>query len=1257
MFYLNRLFSGRSLKTILLIACFIIIGVAIWYLGPYVGFGKTRPLEAVHTRVVFIVLAFLWLLIFFWRIPLFILIALTLCVFVWEIGPFILLGEGWPLKNTFNRFVIVAIIAFLTLIYAGWLLLLALSRNPHLLSDLQKFRKGKSKPLSETLEVTAVIRNAVSRTRKASLRIAKWRQFFVPVQDTLPWYMVIGNEQAGKTSLIVSSGQSFPLPEQLSRVTAENAPTPHCECWFANDALFVDTAGKYISDGGKEAKPEWDGILGAIGKYRPVKAINGVIVAISVVDIMESAKNERHDIVVALRRRLDEIRATLGVRFPVYVIITKMDRVTGFDEYFRNLTAEAREQIWGVTFPYGEKTSALAAEQHIEQELSLLVSRIDNTISQRQQEEHAIVDRRKIYALSQDFRAVASEVAEVVHNIFFASRYDETQFYSTLRGVYFASARQPAVATIVNKTTLVQRWRQALSAKLHGISGEQEQSEGSEVLLPSTNGRNYFLRQLFSEIIVKDAGLVRYNLHATRRNMLMSLAGHAACALLAFWLINGIVTSFGKNSGYLDVVEHRLDELESSAARFVKTKNESLLPYLLEVSQSLPQMENLDVNSPELSWRYGLYLGFRMVDKATGLYEALLHRLLLPQIEQQTALSLEEALGSDDPDRLYNALKLYLMIFGEGKFDREFVEDSLVDRWGSTEKIEPYRSNATFVAHLRRLFGPSDWRQYGRAADPELIRQARSQLSHQTPEERIYQQVRDVLNQDAPPNITLNSLTGEEGGTVFSLSDETLRIEGIPGLFTQDGYYGVVKKKAFALVARFGLENRWVMGQPTTAYQDLDLYGKVLSRYLRDYTMYWRTFLADVHLSVLSESSFDTSAGLSVDLWLLRTLASTPSPLTRFAKEVARQTTLSVQGETLSDELNIEPRSRTLSQLKKYDALLANQEKKWVRAGVDDHFVGLREFVFGGGATGGVTPLNRMMALLNEQYTMLVISKNAMSNGDALPVNEDGKKLLAEAQTWPDPFREMVEPLLMNVFDTVEVQQVTQNNNAISSSLGSVCRATLAGKYPFAEVEEEVSLSAFTRFFAAGGLVDDYFTKNLAAKVDTSSSPWRYKGMSGGEGLDVFEQAAEIRNAFFQEDGGRKLSLDLSLSVPHLSPLLMQLTIDIGGSKYKYAHGPVRPFYTKWPGSRPGIVLLAKPVTVEKKSGDEVMTSRLQIKGPWAIFRLPDSAVYIDKTATNSEVLTLNLDKRRVDLDISGLRYGNSSLRRLLQKFRCPTDR
>ena len=52
-----------------------------------------------------------------------------------------------------------------------------------------------------------------------------------------------------------------------------------------------------------------------------------------------------------IRARLRELHDKLGVRFPVYVLVTKADLIAGFNEFFGDLGREERDQVWGLTFP------------------------------------------------------------------------------------------------------------------------------------------------------------------------------------------------------------------------------------------------------------------------------------------------------------------------------------------------------------------------------------------------------------------------------------------------------------------------------------------------------------------------------------------------------------------------------------------------------------------------------------------------------------------------------------------------------------------------------------------------------------------------------------------------------------------------------------------------------------------------------------------------------------------------------------------
>ena len=83
-----------------------------------------------------------------------------------------------------------------------------------------------------------------------------------------------------------------------------------------------------------------------------------MLLTISVPDLLQQTAAQREMHAGILRQRLEELHQELGIRFPIYVLITKADLLAGFAEYFQKLGAEERAQVWGATFPYNDAKEA-----------------------------------------------------------------------------------------------------------------------------------------------------------------------------------------------------------------------------------------------------------------------------------------------------------------------------------------------------------------------------------------------------------------------------------------------------------------------------------------------------------------------------------------------------------------------------------------------------------------------------------------------------------------------------------------------------------------------------------------------------------------------------------------------------------------------------------------------------------------------------------------------------------------------------------
>ena len=176
----------------------------------------------------------------------------------------------------------------------------------------------------------------------------------------MPWYIIIGPPGSGKTTALVNSSLDFPLAEQFGKGALQGVGgTRNCDWWFTNDAVLIDTAGRYTTQDSHKVvdSSAWESFLKLLKKHRRRRPINGAIVSISIQDLLLQTEEERVQHAKIIRTRIDELMQKLEIRFPVYLIFTKTDLVSGFTEYFEDLSKEDREQVWGISLPNAPKPS------------------------------------------------------------------------------------------------------------------------------------------------------------------------------------------------------------------------------------------------------------------------------------------------------------------------------------------------------------------------------------------------------------------------------------------------------------------------------------------------------------------------------------------------------------------------------------------------------------------------------------------------------------------------------------------------------------------------------------------------------------------------------------------------------------------------------------------------------------------------------------------------------------------------------------
>ena len=334
--------------------------------------------------------------------------------------------------------------------------------------------------LTETAEEASAVGQTLSRS-VALLRRSGRRH----VLTELPWYAIIGPPGAGKTTALLNAGLSFTLPDQLGHAAIAGAGgTRLCEWWFTDQAVLIDTAGRYTTqDSDAEVdRAGWNAFLSLLKRTRPLQPLNGVIVAIGLPDVMQATEAERAAHAAAIARRIAELETRFALRLPVYALFTKADLVAGFSETFEGLDADARAQVWGETFPL----SAPALHERVAASLRGLAK----TLAQRMLPTIAAEPRADrwpaIAGFPTQFASLERPLAAFVAAAFAGA--------PLLRGVYFASGTQEG--------TPMDRLTGAMS-RAFGLPATRPAA------LSPQAGRAYFLHDLLHRVIFNEALLVR----------------------------------------------------------------------------------------------------------------------------------------------------------------------------------------------------------------------------------------------------------------------------------------------------------------------------------------------------------------------------------------------------------------------------------------------------------------------------------------------------------------------------------------------------------------------------------------------------------------------------------------------------------------------------------------------------------------------------------------------------------------------------
>lgn len=591
--------------------------------------------------------------------------TLSVALVIWLLGPLIAVAEFEPLIHERHRWI--AIISLIVI----WLMVQVLSlinskrRNSATIANLAASDSSEPKSQKQASEDELRI---LKKRFNAALAFLKKKRLGGRASSPkflyeLPWYLVIGAPESGKTTLVKNSQLRFPLSEHVGEDAIRGvAGTRNCDWWFADEAVLIDTAGRYTMQDSHEAvdRAAWLGFLNLLRQHRPRRPINGVIITVSMADLMQQNAEQRQNHARTIRVRLMELNEQLGIRFPIYLLFTKSDLISGFTEFFSDLDRKEINQVWGITFPLSEKTDG-APEGDLGQELIALEEKLYAQVIDKLVQECGLRRRELIYKFPQQFSSQKSTIKKFTNQIVQSTPFDKA---NRLRGVYFTSATQEG--------SPIDRIMLSLA---HAFGLEREKIAGF-----SGQCKNFFVDKLLHEVILAEAGLAGSNLPLERKRFWIH---RGVCAAIGIFVTTAVLlgsTSFVRNKRLVDDLSTKTNQLAANLDH-IDIRNMDTIAVLSSLNHARQITRRLESQSEEsipLSMGFGLYQGDKLVQAANTSYRRILTDALLPRLMIRLENQIKE--NSDNVQILHEALRVYLMLG-----DAELYDGPMVKAWISQD--------------------------------------------------------------------------------------------------------------------------------------------------------------------------------------------------------------------------------------------------------------------------------------------------------------------------------------------------------------------------------------------------------------------------------------------------------------------------------------------------------------------------------------------------------------------------------------------
>lgn len=381
--------------------------------------------------------------------------------------------------------------------------------------------------------------------------------------DDINWFMMLGEPQSGKSQLLASSNIEFletgSTADNDSKAVADKLPL---RCWLSGNSFILDIGGKEFFDKDNPGKKnEWQKVVELVNKTKKKKPLSGVIVVIPADALI--ADNEEITVKKSslIAKKIYSMVNDLGMILPCHIIVTKLDMVLGYAEYFANLSDEASKQVFGwrntqVQGSYDKKAFSNYWKELIKK---LRAGSIPSMLNEKIHDINFSKDQNRLsitsnaYLFADEFDKLNKNLSIYLEHLFGADTWFSNKNFM-LSGVYFTMAHDGRIR---------------LSSAISEITNKPIESSP---LVYKTKLINHscFVKSLLSELIFNDNQNSSFtNLKIIKKNIIYYIGSAIALIFALIW-----ISSLEYNN---ELLNHAIQSRTTAYTNIINLTNEKAI--------------------------------------------------------------------------------------------------------------------------------------------------------------------------------------------------------------------------------------------------------------------------------------------------------------------------------------------------------------------------------------------------------------------------------------------------------------------------------------------------------------------------------------------------------------------------------------------------------------------------------------------------------------------------------------------------------